>query len=320
MARDATIVLQNLECVSQRQFDPLDPFGGGQDPYIWPVLVWLDDVGFGSTSLFLGESRLVLQSGMQPGETADIHYPLGTLSHRFENVSIASRLLLVVVTWLRHSTPDQAVWAGCKALSTALPAVIQTPQNLFGLMDPDPAVRAQAIERVKQAAADRVGSAISDALSWEDKLAVAMLALRLDAEIGADYYLVSDLTTDLTTTDITLTMSDDFGNSYTVHGGLRVTSPAIDVCQAQADQVTAKQTIVDGIDNEISGLQARLAHAAPAEKPYLAADIARANADRTMAQTHLDDAKAALKECRDHWTKVLGAIPEALGTPISPTS
>lgn len=319
MARDATIVLQNLECVSQRQFDPLDP-ASGQDPYIWPVLLWLDDVGFGSTSLFLGESRLVLQTGMRPGDTADIHYPLGTLSHRFEDISIASRLLLVVVAWVRHSTPDQAVWAGCQALSTALPAAIQKPQNLFGLLDPDPAVQAQAIGRIKQAAADRVASAISDALSWPEKVEVGSLTLRLDAEIGADYYLVSDLTTDLTTADITLTMSDDFGNSYAVHGGLRVTAPAIDVCQAQADQVTAKQTIVDGIDAEISSLQAQLAHAAPAEKPYIAADIARANADLAEAQTHLNDANAALKACRDHWTKVVGATPEAPGTPISPTS
>jgi hypothetical protein len=188
-------------------------------------------------------------------------------------------------------------------------------------MDPDPALQAQAIERIKQTAADRVRSAISDALSWQDKLAVATHALLLDAEIGADYHLVTNLDSDdLTTADITLTMSDDFGNSYEVHGGLRVTAPAIDVCQAQADQVTAKQNIVDGIEAQISIRQEALLHAAPAEKPYIAADIARANADLAAAQTHLDDAKAALRACRDHWMKVVGAIPEAPGTPISPTS
>ena len=39
MARDATIVLQNLECISQ-QPAPLG-VGAGQAPYVWPVLVWI---------------------------------------------------------------------------------------------------------------------------------------------------------------------------------------------------------------------------------------------------------------------------------------
>jgi hypothetical protein len=310
MARDATIVLQNLECISQ-QPAPLG-VGAGQAPYIWPVLVWIDDMGLGGTDLFLGESRLFLQTGMRPGDTADIPYPLGTLGHRFEDNSSFSQLLLVVMVWVGDDSPGEAVWAGCKAFSNALPAAVGA--NLNGLLDP--ATRTLAIDGIKKSVGDSVKAAISDALSWAQKLEVATGVIHLDAAIGSDFYAPADLTA----ADFTLSMSDTSGNSYAVHGGLRMQAPAVDVCQTQADQVTAKQKTVDGFSGQISQLQQQLSTVSPAEKPFIAAQIVQAGRGLAVAQQDLIDARAALKACRDHWAKVVGSIPALRGTPISTAS
>ena len=304
MARDAIIVLQNLECISQHE----GLIDIGQDPYIWPVLMWIDSTSLDGTTPLLGDSRVILQPGMRPGDIADIPYPLGTLGHRFEDDSSTNHLLLAVLVWARQYTPDDAVWAGCKAFSSALPAAVGA--NLSGLANL--ATRPQAIEIIKQSVGDDVRSAIADALSWELKILVGTGAIQLDFAIGSDFYVSSDLTA----ADFTLSMSDASGNSYAVHGGLRVHVPVVDVCQAQVDQVTAKQKNVDGISGQISQLQGQMQTASPAEKPYIAAQIMQTSNDLVVAQQDLADARAALKTCRDHWAEVVGAIPASPGTPI----
>lgn len=311
MARDAIIILQNLECISQQE-SVLDV---GQDPYIWPVLMWLDSTSLDGTTPLLGESRLILRAGMRPGDIAAIPYPLGTLGHRFEDDSSTNYLMLAVLVWAQQKqfarpsgTPDAAVWAGCKAFSSALPAAVSA--NFNGLADPTS--RQQTIEIIKQSVGDNVRSAISDALSWELKLLIGTGAYQLDFVIGSDFYVSSDLTA----ADFTLSMSDASGDSYAVHGGLRVHVPVVDLCQAQVDQVTAKQKNVDGISGQISQLTGQMQTASPAEKPYIAAQIMLDNNDLVVAQQDLADARAALKTCRDHWAKVVGAIPVSPGTPI----
>jgi hypothetical protein len=112
-------------------------------------------------------------------------------------------------------------------------------------------------------------------------------------------------------------MSDGSGNQYAVHGGLRVNVPVVDVCQAQADDVAAKQKTVDAASGHITDLTAQMAHASPAAKSFIAVQIAQASADLAVAEQNLTDAHAALKACRDHWARVVGSIPVAPGTPIS---
>ena len=99
MARDAIIVLQNLECISQQE-SVLDI---GEDPYIWPVLMWLDSTSLDGTTPLLAESRLILQAGMRPGDIAAIPYPLGTLGHRFEDDSSTNYLMLAVLVWAQQN-------------------------------------------------------------------------------------------------------------------------------------------------------------------------------------------------------------------------
>jgi hypothetical protein len=66
MPTDVTITLNRLNCLRESE--------GGSEPYIWPVLLWIDDmtvqtsdlVGV-TTSLILGNARTVLKSGMKAG-------------------------------------------------------------------------------------------------------------------------------------------------------------------------------------------------------------------------------------------------------------
>ena len=317
MARDAVVVLHNLECISQQ--DNIPDKLAGQAPYIWPVLMWIDDTTLSDPSLLvdgtipgLADSRVVLQAGMRPGDTASIPYPQGTLGHRFEDNLVTGQLLLAVLVWVQHDTPGEAVWAGCKAFSSAMRAAAAA--NLGPLANP--ATRQQTIQIIQGSVAGSVDTAIRDALSWTQKVEVAIGAMHLDEVIGSDFNFFPDLTA----ADFTLSMSDTSGNSYAVPGGLRVRVPAVDLCQAQADQVTAKQASVDGINNQIITLQVQLQHASPAEKPYIVADIVQASKDLAVAQHDLADARTALKACRDHWAQVVGRIPRPPDIPIITTS
>src|SRR5688500_794638 len=95
MPTDVTTTLNSFNCLRESE--------GGSEPYIWPVLLWIDDmtvqtpdlVGV-TTSLILGNARTVLKSGMKAGETAPVPFPLGSLGVSFEDGLTMRQLLLVV--------------------------------------------------------------------------------------------------------------------------------------------------------------------------------------------------------------------------------
>ena len=129
MATDAIVVLQTLQCITLSD-------SGGRAPYIWPVLLWIDDNTLKTPDLVgmtAGLCGVVIANGMRAGDTTDIPYPVSTLAVRFEDHLSVRRLILVVALWEKHDTPDPAMFAGCGAFSSELRAAVA--DNLFALND-----------------------------------------------------------------------------------------------------------------------------------------------------------------------------------------
>src|SRR5947209_19543062 len=145
MATDATITLQDLQCIRQ------DRGSDGSDPYIWPALVSID-----GTTLQVSvaappveDARAVIKSGMKDGETADIPTAVHALSHRFEGDPTGSHLILVVALWEQRDTPDNVASAGFQAFTSSLQSAITA--NLLRLGSPDPSEQQAATDAVKAA-------------------------------------------------------------------------------------------------------------------------------------------------------------------------
>jgi len=124
MATDVTISLQSLHCNSTSD-------GASQAPYIWPILLCVDDTTLAKPDLLvdviptrLADARVVIKSDMSAGQTADIPLPLGTLGVRFEDNLSIRWLILAVALWEENETPEAAVWAGFQAFSNELRAAV----------------------------------------------------------------------------------------------------------------------------------------------------------------------------------------------------
>lgn len=72
-----------------------------------------------------------------------------------------------------------------------------------------------------------------------------------------------------------------------------------DPCQAQVEATTAAQSVVNGINAEIEGLQTELQSASPGERPFLISEIARVKKDFPAANAALDAARRVLQSCLD---------------------
>src|SRR5215211_509239 len=99
MTTEWVVVLERLRCV--RESDG----SGHSEPYIWPVLLWIDDITIatqervGVRTPTLGNARHVIKNDMRAGATADIPSSVGILRIRFEDGLTIRRLILAVALW-----------------------------------------------------------------------------------------------------------------------------------------------------------------------------------------------------------------------------
>src|SRR5262245_4316394 len=120
MATDFFITLERLRCI--RESDG----SGHSEPYIWPVLMWIDDNTLATparvdvTSPAIGNARIIIKSDMRAGQTADIPSSVGILRVRLEDNFTIRRLILAVALWEWDDTPQAAMRAGFQAFSSEL--------------------------------------------------------------------------------------------------------------------------------------------------------------------------------------------------------
>ena len=131
MATDAIIILERLRCI--RESDG----SGHSEPYIWPVLVWIDDDTLatpalvGVTSPALGNARVVIKEGIRAGQVADIPGSVGLLRVRLDDNQSVRQLILAVALWENDDTPERAMRDGYTAFSGELGLAIA--DNLLAL-------------------------------------------------------------------------------------------------------------------------------------------------------------------------------------------
>jgi Tachylectin len=186
MSTDATITLQDLQCLRQ------DRGSDGSDPYIWPALVAIDSTFRVNVLTPFNESRVIIQSGMKNGQTASIPGTVGVQSRRLDGDLTGNHLILVTALWEKRDTPDNVVSAGYTAFSDSLQTGITA--NLLGLGSSDPATQQAAIDAVKAAVSSGVTDAISNSLTWYQKGEIAAGLMHLDNLIDNSSTAFSSLT------------------------------------------------------------------------------------------------------------------------------
>src|SRR5258708_18913033 len=122
----------------------------GSKPYIWPAIVWInkDTATLGVMAGPVEQSAgTVIQSGMHPGQSADVPSNVGTMLRPFEDDLSNHVIILAIALWQRNDTPDNVLQAGFDAYVSSLGDAIQG-QLLF-LNSSDQVTVDAAIQKIK---------------------------------------------------------------------------------------------------------------------------------------------------------------------------
>lgn len=309
MATDVIVNFERLTCI--RESDG----SGHSEPYIWPVLLWVDDNTLATPSLVgvtapaIGNARVVIKSEMRAGETAPIPVSVRSLRLRFEGNLTLRRLIFAVALWEEDETPEAAVRAGFLAFSDELRAALA--ENLLALFqaeqNDDEAATAAIIAGIKSDVRAKVRSAIESALSGWQKVRVFLGTLNLDDIIDAAFGSFGEHPVP---SPISLNFSSGSSNRYTIQGNLQVVPMGRDLCQAQVNAVAEAQAVIRSIDKEIEELQKQLQTAPANEKPDILRQIKeKREVDLVHANQELDAARQALADCRSRITDLLSHLP-----------
>lgn len=306
MPVDAVISLQQLRCIKGGEGGI---FPGKPDPYIWPVLIRIDDNTLATPSLVSVTrrpnefARVIIKSNMSNGEITGIPSSVGILLDRFEDNLNLRSLILVVALFDADETPVAAVRSGYQAFSNELGIAIA--EKLFDLSQADDEELEQIKSGIRERVRSRVRSAIKGSLTSWQKVRVALGTLNLDDEIDNDFKFFKELnpsTFTLTFEKILLQGGDTvLSNNFEIQGQLliRPVRPLpVDPCQRQIDAVKAAQDNVDAIEDTIAALQEDLQSEGPLGKPAIIAQIKRLTEDLELAMDVLEDARKDLENCR----------------------
>ncbi len=301
MATDAIFILEKLRCFKESDGS------GHSEPYIWPVLVWVDNTTLAQPGLVgvvapsVGSARVVIKSDMKAGDVVDIPAAVNTLRVRVEEDSSILQFMLVVALWENDDTPTGAMRAGYEAYVDEIGKAIA--DNLFALSTATGDDRQALIDAIKARVKSRVESAIRGGLSGAEKAEVALHLLNLDDFINADVVATSVLATQPFALRF-ITGSPRFTDVYAINTTLHAVPVRVDRCQSRVDAVRAAQAAVNAVKAEIADLQAQLhGEHAPGEpslpKAFIIQEIRRLrDEDLADAQAALDAAQVALADCR----------------------
>jgi hypothetical protein len=298
MATDAVIVLEHLRCF--RESDGT----GNSEPYIWPVLIWIDDDTLatpalvGVTAPALGNARIVIKDDMKAGQVADIPNQVGVLRVRLDDNQSVRQLILTVALWENDETPEKAMRDGYQAFARELGLAIA--DNLLALNAAKTAEeRKPIIEAIKKRVTAKVESAIRNGLTGSQKVQVFLGTLNLDDIISSDFKSFPQVLSQ----PLSLAFASN-GNRYTIDGRLRAVPVVVDPCAALVARVRDAQDNVNGIEAEIKSLQAQLRGQNPPGEPplpksFIIAEIRRIREeDLPPAEEALREARTALSICR----------------------
>jgi hypothetical protein len=195
-----TISLNTLHCNRESQ-------SGGSNPYLWPVMVWIDKTTFMVGSLGIADSNAhnVLKRGMKAGDTLTIETTVGVMTRYFVDPLTNYVIILTVGMFHDNETPNDSVTKGYDAFQSALETGVRS--HLLALNSTDQTTVDAAKKQISDAVTAAVTSAISNSLSTIQKGEVAIGVLTLDSTIGN----ASTSFSSLVNTNFSLTIGDPMG-------------------------------------------------------------------------------------------------------------
>lgn len=298
MSVDAFIHLDRLRCLAE------DDGSGHSEPYVWTVLLWVDDATIGSGQIVGSRApgntqgaRAVVKEGIKAGEEAPMPAAQRRFARRFEDGLTVRQVGIVVAMFEEDETPEDAVRAAYDAFRRELPsAVAQFIRTHLRGPETD-AEREEIAARVRP----QVLAAGEGALSSFEKLQVFLGTLNLDDEVGFASFFTEIQDDQQETQPFSLRfLSKDERNNYEIDGRFELrTPPAPDRCQAQIDRVNQARADLAGVQAEIRSLQDELREAPPSQKPSIIREIRRIRTEEVPAlAAALEATQRALDRCR----------------------
>lgn len=301
MARDAIVFFNSLTCNVE------DDASGGSEPYIWPVLLLIDNNTLDTPDLVgmarpaAANARVTIRSGMRAGETAEIPPAVRRLQMRLEDGLPLQRLVLVVALLEEDETPGKAVRAGFTAFGDALRAGVAS--RILQLAFADDADRDFLIEQITEEVEAAVRDAISDALSAFEKARVILGTLNLDDSVGNATLFVDEVGQRAFSLEFREEGGGAVRQDYRLDGTLQVRPVPVETCPDEVAAVKAAEARVAGVEAMIRSTQQELQTAAPGMKPFLVAEIRRLQREELPeAEAALAAARRALSACRARTT------------------
>jgi hypothetical protein len=313
MARDATVILNELRCFAE------EDASGGSEPYIWPALIWVDDITLGTpehvgiVAPAVANSRVQIASNMRGGQSVDIPAQVGFLRVRLEDDLRLQQLILVATLMEEDETPDKAVDAAYRAYVEALQREVGERILLLALASEQD--RDVLIDQITAEVSRAASRAAEGALTASQKVRIFIGTLNLDDTVDTSVTTIATIED----RELTLTFRHRSGGSldqiYRIEGMLRVRPVPVETCSEEVAAVQAAQKAVGAVDASIRAAQDELGTAMPALKPFLVAEIRRLKRDELpAAQARLEAAQAALAACRRRGLTALER--EAVGPPV----
>ena len=287
------IELQQLRCVTQKDG------GAGANPYLWALLLQIDDdtiatgapVFVADRTPYPGGTSVVIRAGMKDGESAPIPDLVSHLSARFHSEPPLSRRDLILVALLidQHDLPGAAVAQGYLMFLEELPA--QVTQHLLQLASPDATVRADAVDAIKHDLTTKISSAMLDALSESDQIAYTLGLKTVDRELGSDFALFAQVDV-RASKSFTLEFHSDTGDDFALDAQLLVTD---DPCEDALLLVESLQTAIANAE----GAAKQLANAHGGEPtPRQQQEMEQLAKEIRADQAKLKAAEEVLRRCR----------------------
>jgi hypothetical protein len=161
MPTDIVVTLSELSCRDSGDFF------GGTNPYVWPMLLWVDSK-VNSACAPPGSFRTNLGWGMKRGQTAAIPPEVGVLRATIDGD--LRGMFLVVPLLERSNSSDDMIRAAFQAYCTELPQAVS--DNIGRLSDP--ASRGEAIKAITERVKKKVTDAAAGQVGWLGDIAHAL--------------------------------------------------------------------------------------------------------------------------------------------------
>jgi hypothetical protein len=294
----ADLQLQQLQCSQQSDGS------GGSNPYLWVVLLRIDDDTLNGNppdaAVFPQDPsapRAVIQAGMKAGDSAAIPDQINSLVTAIRSDAVQRNLIVIAVLLDQHDTSWAANSAGWEAFISTAPVAVGS--HLVQLQDP--AQQGLAIQAIGSQISAAVASAVESQLSDWDKVQIYLGLETLDRMIAFGYDVWENVGT-ATSGGFSLQIASGSDN-FTLTGQLVVTD---DPCQEQVSEVQAIQEAINNIEGRAKELNSGQVHEPPAQ---VEKELEQLATEMIQEQGKLKAAELALNACRQGVVTPIGNAP-----------